>query len=285
VPDYRSNFDKDLQFVMPWRLVLNNDYASYYYPPEYRDPRPLTDSSRDLAATVYHELAHAGDFIGPSRWSSLTNAQTPDSAAGAATLSSDALTAAYPLSSQEMRSLASVAFTGTMATAAQMAYQPADAAGFFVPDRASDFYSYSDSAEDFAELFSFLMLRYRYGIDVDIAVTNHPQGASVTGHDYIVTWGERNRIGEDRVKQRVRFAAERVLPELDVNAALASIPAPQFMHPGLDWIANLDLGSKTAYGLRPGAEALLRAANRPVTTLPRHAHRPPLRLPATASGM
>jgi len=279
VPDYRSNFDKDLQFVMPWRTVFNNDYASYYYPPEYRDPRPLTDSSRDLASVVYHELAHAGDFIPPSTWSSLTSSQTPDSVAGANTLSSDALTAAYPLSSQEMRGLASVAFSGTTATAAQMAYQPSDVAGFFMPDRAPDFYSYSDPAEDFAELFSFLMLRYRYGIDLDIAVSNHPQGASVTARDYIVTWGERNRIGEARVKERVRFAAARVLPELDLNAALASIPAPQFMHPGLDWLANLDLGGTSAFGLRTGgAAALARAAARPVETLPHHAHRPPLRL-------
>jgi hypothetical protein len=277
VPDFRSNFDKDLQFVMPWRAVLNNDYASYYYPPEYRDSRPLGDSSRDLAYTVYHELAHAGDFIPPSMWSSLTSSQTPDSAAGSTTLSSDALTAAYPLSSQEMRGLASVAFAGTTATAAQIAYQPANVAGFFMPDRAADFYSYSDPAEDLAQLFSFLMLRYRYGIDLDIAVSNHPQGSSVSGRDYIVTWGERNRIGEDRVKQRVRFAAQRVLPELDVNAALASIPAPQFMHPGVDWVTNIDLGGASALGLRPGAAALLRAASRPVETLPHHAHRPPLR--------
>jgi hypothetical protein len=277
-PDYRSDFDKDLQFAMPWRLVLNNDYASYYYPPEYRDVRPAADSHKDLASTVYHELAHAGDFIGPTKWSSLRAQDTPYSVASAAALSSDALAAAYPLSSQEMRGLASVAFDGTTATAAQIAYQPANVAGFFVPDRAADFYSYSDTAEDLAQLFSFLMLRYRYGIDLDIAVSNHPQGASVTARDYIVTWGERGRIGEERVKQRVRFAAALVLPELDVNAALASIPAPKAMHPGLDWVANLDLSGAGAVGLRPGAAALERAAARPVETLPHHARRPPLRL-------
>ena len=277
-PDFRSDYDKDLRFVMPWRLILNNDYASYYYPPEYRDSRTLSDSRNDLASTVYHELAHAGDFIAPSRWASLSSLDTPDSAASATTVSSDALAATYPLSSQEMLGLASVAFGGTTATAAQIAYQPANVAGFFVPDRASDFYSYSDKAEDFAQLFSFLMLRYRYGIDLDVAVTNHPTGVNVTGQDYVVTWGERGRIGEERVKQRVRFAAALVLPELDVNAALASIPAPKAMHPGLDWVANLDLSGAGAVGLRPGAAALQRAAARPVETLPHHARRPPLRL-------
>jgi hypothetical protein len=275
-PDYRSDFDKDLQFAMPWRLTLNNDYASYYYPPEWRDSRTLAETRSDLASTLYHELAHAADFIAPSIWSSVTALDTPDSVASAASPSSDALAAAYPLSSPEMRGLAEVAFTGTTATAQQRAFLPVDVAGFFVPDSAADFYSYSAAAEDFAELFSFLMLRYRYGIDADIAVTNFPKGESVTARDYVVTWGQRGRIGEERLKARLRFAAEHVLPELDVAAALASLPAPKLMRPGQDWVANLNLGGSGTFTLLPGSMALRRAAAQPVRTLPRHMRHPRL---------
>ncbi len=272
-PDYRSNFDRDLQFSMPWRLVKNNDYTSYYYPPDWRGSRTLSDTLIDLAALLYHELGHANDYIPPADWDSLTNLQTPLSAASAFQQTSAALTATYPLQSQEMRDLAGVAFGGTAATATQKAYRPADIVPFFVPDRAVDFYSYSDQAEDLAELFSFLLLRVRYGVDADVAITNHPQGDNVTAHDYIVTWGQRGRIGEAAIKPRVAFGAPRLLPELDVAAALASLPAPKLMRPGEDWVANLELGVLGTAAARPDVEKLRRAAARPVQLLPRDSQR------------
>jgi hypothetical protein len=115
------------------------------------------------------------------------------------------------------------------------------------------------------------MLRYRYGIDADIAVTNLPKGDNVAARDYVVSWAQRGRIGEERLTPRLRFAAEHVLPELDVAAALASLPAPKLMRPGQDWVANLDLGGSGTFTLLPGSMALRHAAAQPVRTLPRHA--------------
>jgi len=273
-PDYRSDFDRDLRFVMPWRLVRDDDYVSYYYPPEWRLSRGLAETREELLSLLYHELAHANDALPSTSWAGLFGVMTPSSAVGRNTLSSEELAEAFPLASAEMKGLASVAFAGATATDLQKSYIPLDVAGFFEPDTAADFYSYSADEEDFAELFSFLMLRYREAIDADIAVTNHPRGENVTGSDYIVAWGQRGRIGEASLRPRLRFTARRVLPDLDVPAALASLPTPQPMRPGESWIDNLVLGGPPAQTMAPGSERYRRAVARPVRTLPPHRHLP-----------
>jgi hypothetical protein len=276
-PDFRSDFGNDLQFTMPWRLVKGNDYASYYYPPEWRQERPFDEIGVELGSLLYHELAHANDAFPSTRWAGLQSTASPLSASDWSPYGSAVLEQTYPLGSEEMKGLALVSFHGDQATDLQKSYLPLDVAGFFEPDRTADFYSYSTAEEDFATLFEFLMLRNRLGIDADIAATNLPRGTNITGRDYIVTWGQRGRIGEEKLKPRARFVAGRVLPELDADAALAGLPAPRLMTPGLDWIANLDLGGAALRGLQMSPDVVQRAIGRPVEIRPRHA--PPPRLP------
>ncbi|UJF20635.1 hypothetical protein L0B17_10500 [Shewanella sp. OMA3-2] len=71
-PDYRSNFGNDLQFLMPWRYVKNNNYAYASYSYETRTNRSIADFTPRLSSLLYHELAHANDFshavpIAPSK--------------------------------------------------------------------------------------------------------------------------------------------------------------------------------------------------------------------------
>ena len=67
-PDYRADFGNDLQFVMPWRYVKDNAYASESYSKSERVNRTAEDALFRLTSLMYHELAHANDFFPSYEW-------------------------------------------------------------------------------------------------------------------------------------------------------------------------------------------------------------------------
>ena len=92
-----------------------------------------------------------------------------------------------------MYRLAQVRYQGETATATEANYSPSDVTAFFSPEQAPQFYNYTSKREDYAMLFDGFMMKARYDVDRDIAITNQPQSA---GEEYIVTWGQRGRIGD-----------------------------------------------------------------------------------------
>ncbi|WP_440875933.1 hypothetical protein [Thalassotalea sp. PLHSN55] len=239
--DYRSSFGNELQFVMPWRYVKNNDYASDYISADARVSRSQDDYLYDLSRLLYHELAHANDFFPSTEWHAHSSNTRVLDAALATNFESDQLAIAYPLTSEEMRNLAQVSFQGNDASDTQKGYLPTDIRQFFSLDSASDYYSYSSLREDYAMLFEELMMQNRYGVSRDVAITNRPTGDNVFAQDYIVSWGERGRIATASVKPRVLFTANRVLPEFDAASALETLPAVIAMNEGENWIENLSI--------------------------------------------
>ncbi|MCW9081489.1 MAG: hypothetical protein OQK09_08240, partial [Colwellia sp.] len=240
-PDFRSDFGKELQFVMPWRYVKNNDYADAYFANDQRVTRTTDDGFYRLASLLYHELAHANDFFPSTEWFSHDSQSRILDAALSTNFESDNLAIAFPLQSSEMRSLAQVSFAGVSATDAQKSYLTADIEGFFSPDHATGYYAYSSEREDYALLFEELMMQSRFNVFRDVAITNLPNGENISATDYIVTWGQRGRIGTETIKQRVAYSATRVLAEFDSIAALAQVPAPIPMIVGDDWLENLTI--------------------------------------------
>ena len=238
-PDFRADFGNDLQFIMPWRYVKNNAYASKGYSKSVRVERTSNDALYRLSALLYHELAHANDFFPSNEWYSHNNNQRVLDAAVSNSTESDALAISLPLASQEMRDVGQVSFAGESANQTQKNYLPADIEAFFTPDRASDFYAYSSVREDYAMLFEELMMQSRFTVMRDVAITNQPTGSNILASDYIVTWGQRGRIGDNKLKDRVIFTASRVLPEFNSEAAINLIPAPIEMVTGNNWIENL----------------------------------------------
>jgi hypothetical protein len=240
-PDYRSGFGNDLQFVMPWRYVKDNDYASFYYPEDQRVTRELSDIRYRLSSLLYHELAHANDYFPASEWLTYSDSSSVLEAALDNAPESTQFAAIYPLSSEQMLSLARVSFHGEQASAEQMAYQPSDISVFFKNDHASDYYNYSDKREDYAMLFEELMMASRFAVYRDVAVTNSPSGDNVTARDYIVEWGQRIRIAQSDIKPRARYVTNRILPEFDADSALAALPQTIEMVSGNNWVENLDI--------------------------------------------
>ncbi len=240
-PDYRADFGKDLQFTMPWRYVKDNASASKSYSKSARVTRTATDALYRLTSLMYHELAHANDFFPSNEWYVHSSNQRVLDAAVSTTFESDELAITYPLKSQEMRDLAQVSFTGETANQTQKNYLPTDIEVFFSPEGASDFYAYSSLREDYAMLFEELMMQSRFAVIRDVAITNQPIGESISAADYIVTWGQRGRIGDDKLTDRVLFSASRVLPEFDSQAAINLVPTPIEMVEGSNWFDNLTI--------------------------------------------
>jgi len=240
-PDYRANFGSDLRFTMPWRYVKNNTYASRSYSESARVTRTPADVLYRLTSLMYHELAHANDFFPSNEWYSHSDKKRVLEAATDTDFESDVLNVTLPLKSQEMRDLAQVSFAGESVNQTQKNYLPTDIEVFFVPDSASDFYAYSSLREDYAMLFEELMMQSRFEVIRDIAITNQPIGDNISAVDYIVTWGQRGRIGDNKVRDRVLFSASRVLPEFDSQAAMHLVPTPLLMIAGDNWLDNLTL--------------------------------------------
>jgi len=274
-PDYRSSFGESLQFEMLWRYVKDNDYASSYFPINARFSRQQSDTLYDLGYLLYHELAHANDYLPNSLWSQLTNSN--DRILDAAldqSIQSDILDIRYPLSSQVMKDLAQARYRDNVTSPTQEAYLPADIQSLFEPDGAVYFYSYSSLREDYAMLFEELMMYSRYGISRDIAITNNPpSGAS--GNDYIIQWGQRGRAAEQQIRDRMIFATQRVLPEFDALSAANNLPETKALTPGQNWIESINVNQIQPFSL--ASKLLKRSAsenNRKNHDQPIYYHKP-----------
>ncbi len=247
-PDYRASFGSDLNFAMPWRYVKNNDYTTTFISENVRTNRDPEDVLYGLTYLMYHELAHANDFFPSTSWSSLNRNQAILSAAQQISndtgYKSDQLKSTVPLLGDEMYGLAQVRFHGVDATNTQKTYQPDDVTTFFSPEKAPQFYNYSSVREDYAMLFDAFMMKIRFDISRDVAITNLPK---TEDENYIVTWGQRGRIGEELIKPRVLFAVSNILPEVNnVESLINNLPSPIMMNVGETWSENLSIGSLNA---------------------------------------
>lgn len=253
VPDFRSSFGQELQFIMPWRYVRNN--RSYLnarsYPRAERLSRSQADVQADITWLMYHELAHANDFFPFTSWANLSGSDSPLSYSRNNPAVSDTFEVQFPLGSSQMRSLAQVSFAGAQSTALQQSYQGADIQGFFEPDDASFFYSYFTEKEDFASLFERFMMAHRLGVYADVAVievNNNP--------NFNVFWGQRGRINDPKLQARTAFVVPRLFPEIDVNAAQQALESPIMLTPGVSWFDNM-ITPTNARGIERPQELLL----------------------------
>jgi hypothetical protein len=243
VPDFRSDFDRDLDYSGVWRYVQNNQSIFVFFDPRARVTRDASYLLYDTGWLMYHELGHALDFMPPSVYGALNSSL---SAWGniapryqASQLTSNALSAQFPLTSAVMRGLAQVKFWGATADATQRGYTPNQVAGFFSADIATDEYNYSTSFEDAAMTLEELLMSRRLGIQRDMAITDKIT-AGTTGSTLIVRWGQRGRVGSAAIKPRARALAQALVPWFD-PAQVDALPAPLPMRAGESWSANLAL--------------------------------------------
>jgi len=227
-PDFRSDFDKDLQIRDPWRIVKNNDYAFANPSIDSRSIRTTEDSQYFTLRLLYHELAHANDFFPPRAWNSASSSQYPWTYSEENEPDSTGLSTTHVLVSDEMYALGDVMFQGVTATQAQMNYTPAEVSDFFFPYGATNTYNYSTIREDYAMLAEEYLMGYRHGVLYD-------QGITGLAPDYIIGTAERGRVGHDRIKPRAEYVISRILPSIDLEVASASLATPIVLQSGISW--------------------------------------------------
>jgi hypothetical protein len=244
VPDFRSGFDRELNYTGLWRYVVSNQPALLFFDPAARISRDLGYLDYELGSLMYHELAHANDYF-PSAMRATARTDVPVYVASPSLLPSDRLAAQLPLASQQMFDLARVKFHGVAATDAQKAYSPRQVADFFRADRATDEYSYSippgstaASREDVAMLFEEFMMSLRHAARRDVGMTNKFR-PGMTGSDLIVAWGQRGRVADPTIKPRMVQVLGELAPWLPAST-VDSLPAPVLLREGVSWTANLN---------------------------------------------
>jgi hypothetical protein len=240
-PDFRSDFDRDLMYSGVWRYTQNNQNIFLTFPATSRISRDLTYLLAEAGWLLYHELAHASDYMPPAARPTLNSSL---SAWGnispryeAAQLPSDLMAASFPLQSAPLGGLAQVKFFGATADATQRTYTPNEVAAFFSSDRATDEYNYSTTREDLAMTFEEFMMVRNHAWRRDVAITDKIGPTTTTG-TLIVRFGQRGRIGEATVKPRARYAVGEIAPWVDL-AVVDNLAPPIPMRAGDSWASNL----------------------------------------------
>ena len=239
-PDFRAGFGSELGFVSLWRYVDGNQYAWDRYRLDGTEERGIADIVRPLSQLLFHELAHANDFVPPQMKAALNPSDSILVSINriASERASNQLANQAPLNSDLLRELADVLFRGADATQDELLLTPSQVGLEFEIDGASDDYSYSSQFEDVAMLFEEIMMHYHFGIDREVAYTNRP-GENALCDDYVVAWGYRNRISEPHVLARAESVLQWILGENDVSRYLESLPEPRSMLDGVGWCTNL----------------------------------------------
>lgn len=270
-PDYRSEFARELNFVSLGRSVVGNNYAWDYYPLDGTvDSRPLSAIVKPMASLLFHELAHANDFIPPGLMHLVAPGNRPGDQANAFfdDLPSVDLADRMPLNSAVLYGLAAVMYRGDKASDAQKALLAEFVGLSFGSDGANDPYAYSTIFEDTAMLFEEVMMKHHFGVDREIAFTDAPPEDAFCDA-YVVRWGVRNRIGDPLVKTRAELITQQLLDRNDVSAYFNHLPSPTPMVTGKDWCANLaEFGGASAKGQQKVRPRPLRPDDR----LPHRAH-------------
>jgi hypothetical protein len=240
-PDYRSDFGNGLQYATLWRYVQDGKSIFAFFDPRARVTRTMTDVRNEAGWLMFHELAHALDYIPPTAYGTLQrNRNVWENIYPrweSYLLTSDTVPASHPLTSTDMLGLGEVQFHGKTATATQKGYSATQVAAFFSVDLATDDYSYSTPFEDVAMTLEEFLMQRRLGIRRDFAITE-PFAANTTSATAIVRWGQRGRIGEAAIHPRARAIVEALAPWANA-AEVEHLPAPIAMRPGESWSANL----------------------------------------------
>lgn len=250
--DYRAAFASPMSFRSLWRLTRNGrSVDDYQLTPE--GSRNLSDITVSAASLLFHELAHANDFLAISNYDTLNLSDTFYAAvvSQAEEFPSQLLTTQYKLESTVMNDLADILYLGVSPSEAYTLMGPAEVGENFQADRASDDYAYASQFEDLAMLFEEAMIKIHFDVDRDTAFSSAP-GENGGCEQLIIGWGVRNRIGEPSVKARAQFVFEAIYPDRDFSAELNSLPDPTQLPTGVGWCNYLN--PDAVQSGKPGSE-------------------------------
>ncbi|WP_156948362.1 hypothetical protein [Marinobacterium jannaschii] len=234
--DARLAYGKDLKFVETSRY-LDSSYrrltVSNSYNAERNSSRTISELKPNLFSLLAHELAHAADLVPPEELGRLdSNLKIYENVSRFPTLASEQLHQTYPLNSAMMHGLAGVFFQGKTATSQQKMLTAAQAGTELETEGSNDLYAYSSASgggvlyEDTAMLFEEIMMRRWFDAHRDLAFLERPATESIYCNDYMIGWGQRNRMADPSVQVRAKLISDRLLPGVDLSDDYASYSTP-----------------------------------------------------------
>lgn len=243
--DPRQEYGAELQFDAFRRFVRDQNYAWRTYSLADQSERDLSDIKLGLARVLYHELAHANDFLPYTEIGALDSKLKVIEAVDSVRESwvSNALTSEQPLNASVLKSLALARYRNDPPSTEEKTIDAAFAGSLMQNDGANYFYGYYTIREDLAGLFEAVMMKVNFDIDMDFAFVSNPDNTDVQCSDYIVGWGVRGRLGNPTVASRAAYVANRILQDPAPVESMLNEQSmiEQYMRPGDDWCENLIL--------------------------------------------
>lgn len=268
-PDYRAAFARPMGFLSQWRYVIPRHTEGT----SGDGSRTLDEIEPNLAALLFHELAHANDIFPRSQYDNIdvtlsifeVTETIRKKGNQLETLSQSYLSTILKneqrLTSTHMDRLAKILYAGSPPDDNEKLITAAEVGEHMMSDSANDDYAYTSQYEDLAMLFEETMMRLHYSADRDIAFLNWPASSVLQPmcDDYTVGWGQRNRLGDQSVQPRARWVVEQLLPHRNYSLFFDSLEPPKLIPVGLGWCAsetfdtvNAALFQKSAYpAVRP----------------------------------
>ena len=223
--DFRSGYTRQFDYIFDFDYERDNRsvlYTQEYYPTrDSRASRSLDTIALPLASLLYHELAHANDYVSQAQIRSTDGYNVKQLQALAPydlianDITSTKLSRSYPLQSDMLKGLGQVWYAGQNPTPTQLGYTGQQIAEAFFADNANDDYAYSHPAEDVAMLFEEAMMLTRFGIN------RYTMVMDTTSNTPRVIRGQKNRITEPRLNNRVSFVVSEILPEVQLKVSQA----------------------------------------------------------------
>ncbi|MCP5077029.1 MAG: hypothetical protein GY951_03120 [Psychromonas sp.] len=236
-PDYRNAYTSGLSYDFFHRFVKDGQAAYQYYSLTGDQERDIDDILIPVASLLFHELAHANDFMPQDLMDSLIldNPLWSEINRFSNIQLSRQLKQSYPISDRTLKSQAAILYLGQKATDEQKEQSAEYLGSLMEQEGANHLYAYSNQAEDVAMLFQATMLNYYYGIEMDGAFVIQPEVDSPNCSDYIVAWGQRNRIADPISKPRASFVAQQLLPNIDFTHFFNQIDEAQTFPAQTNW--------------------------------------------------
>lgn len=216
VPDFRSGFGADLQFLHRWSYMINNERAYSFFSLTDDSERTLNDIVLRTSGLLFHELAHANDYVNPAFFDDISLAETPRDLREkfADRRVSQLLYDDMSLSVQTswLFALASVRYRDDAPDDDLLAFTAESVGGVMGNEGKTNFYSYSTIREDMANLFESAMMKKHYDVELYSAFVEKPIGYpdDYSVNDLIVGWGERNRLASPLVAPRAKYVIDKV---------------------------------------------------------------------------
>lgn len=240
--DYRDAFSNGLSYNFFHRFVKDNQPAYSNYSLTGSTERTIDEIVIPMASLLFHELAHANDFMPSSLMPSIDISQSTLSQINRFTnvRLNVLLQQNYPLSNEALKKQAAVLYLGQPATEQQKLATADELAVLFEQEGSNHLYAYSRQAEDVAMLFQETMLNYYYHVEMDSTFVIQPEIDSNYCDDYIIAWGQRNRIADPISKPRAQFVAQHLLSAVDFSTFFNELKPAQLFPSLINW-CNISL--------------------------------------------